>query len=81
MFRKRGRLRRAAAAGLCALMALQTPVMTARAELPEQLTVTNGQFIRANGTAVEGRWQRALRFQSIRIKQGRLTGIRFAGTA
>ena len=72
MFRKRGRLRRAAAAGLCALMALQTPAMTARAELPEQLTVTNGQFIRANGTAVEGALAKGVTISKYQNKAGEI---------
>lgn len=72
MFRKRGRVRRAAAAGLCALMALQAPTMTARAELPEQLTVTNGQFIRANGTAVEGALAKGVTISKYQNKAGEI---------
>ena len=70
MFRRKGRLRRAAAAGLCAWMALQNPAMTAHAELPEQLTVTDGQFIRVNGTAVEGALAKGVTISKYQNKAG-----------
>lgn len=46
------------------------PAMTARAELPEQLTVTNGQFIRANGTAVEGALAKGVTISKYQNKAG-----------
>lgn len=79
MRKRRTGLKQVLAAGLCAFMTLQMPAVTAHGELPEHLTVTEGQFLRANGTAIEGALAKGITISKYQNKAGEIDWNQVAG--
>ena len=71
--RKRNRGWRAAAAFLALSLAFSAPgSITAQARLEEHLTIENGQFIRANGTAIEGALAKGITVSKYQNRAGQI---------
>ncbi len=64
---------------LCGAMTLQAVGAPAYARLDEHLTVQNGQFIRANGTAIEGAAAKGITVSKYQIRAGAIDWSQAAG--
>lgn len=70
---------RLAAALMTVILAVQTAAVPAYAALEERLTVQDGQFIRANGTAVEGAAAKGITVSKYQNRAGVIDWSRAAG--